>query len=185
MAFDWTASDEHLHAACLAAIKRFAAEAPGTANFFALDAEPLYGVVWIAFDTNNVRVVQERQAAAIAQRAAELRRAGAWNRVPQYLTQPLLSTFHTDRSAFTHPQFARVDFPEWTDLEKWPELDNYRYLSSSAWLVQWRVAERLVAERAFGSLALASPFVIGCGIHDDEDGFRESVLRLLNWSAGT
>jgi hypothetical protein len=41
----------------------------------------------------------------------------------------------------------------------------------------WRVAERLVSEDAFAPLLLASPFMVGYSVHDQE----EAILRLLNW----
>src|SRR6185369_4049867 len=51
------------------------------------------------------------------------------------------------------------------------------YLASNARLVMWRVAERLVSEDAFAPLSLASPFMVGYSVHDEE----EAILRLLNW----
>jgi hypothetical protein len=41
----------------------------------------------------------------------------------------------------------------------------------------WRVAEQLAAEDAFAPLTMASPFLLGYSIHDQE----EVILRLLNW----
>jgi hypothetical protein len=191
--FDWAASDERLHAACVAALERFAAGHAGEAVcFFALYAEPLYGDVRIALDTlaNNVRVVQEREAAAVAAREAQLRRADAWKGVESGmihpLNRPIPSAFNTDRKDFAYPDYARERFPEWEDVETWPELDDYYpYLEPNVLLVLWRVAERLVAERAFAALELASPFMVGYGVHDDEAKvWRQNILRLLNWPAG-
>ena len=51
------------------------------------------------------------------------------------------------------------------------------YLESNARLVLWRVTERLVEDDAFAVLKMASPFMIGYGIHDQE----ETILRFLNW----
>jgi hypothetical protein len=184
VAFDWTTSDERLHAACVAAIGRFAVEHPGEAVcFFALYAAPLDGEAWLALDTlaNSVRVAKERETKIVAGRATELRGADAWKQAKGRLEQPMLYPFNMDRASFAHPHLAGVRFPEWDTR---PELNDWEYLSSNAWLVVWRVAERLVAERAFQSLTLAAPFIIGCGIDDDEDGFREGVIRLLNWPAG-
>jgi hypothetical protein len=189
-AFDWAASENRLHAACVAALNRFALEHPGDAVcFFALDAEPLYGVVTIVLDTfaNNVRVVKEREAVAVSAREAELRQADAWKGVRRGLNHPLncpmLSAFNTARQDFAYPDYARERFPEWTDIETWPELDDYYpYLEPNVLLVLWRVAERLVTEGAFGALKLASPFMVGYGIQE-EKGFQQNIIRLLNWPA--
>jgi hypothetical protein len=87
------------------------------------------------------------------------------------------------RAAFAYRGLAGVDF-EWRDADTYAELHEWDYLSSNAWLVVWRVAERLVAEDAFRRLTMASPLVVGCGLDDDEDGYREAIIRLLNWPAG-
>jgi hypothetical protein len=191
-AFDWAASDERLHDACDVAIGRFAAEHAGEAVcYFALDAEPLDGCVWIALDTlaNNVRVVKDREAAAVAAREAELREVGAWKKLDRTLNHPLnrptLSTFNTDREGFAYPHYADVRFPEWKEVEKWPELDDYYpYKEPNVLLVLWRVAERLVAEEAFVALRMASPAAVGYGIYDSNgEDFQQNIIRLLNWPA--
>ncbi|HEX4614063.1 MAG TPA: hypothetical protein VH092_38125 [Urbifossiella sp.] len=192
-AFDWEASAERLHAACVAAIGRFAVDHAGEpVCFFALDAEPLSGSVHLGLDTlaNNVRVTRERAAAAVAARGTELRRADAWNGLRRTLNHslnhPIVSVFNTDRAGFAYPDYAVERFPEWGDVETWPELDDYYpYLEPNVLLVLWRVAERLVAEGAFGGLTLASPFAVGYGIYDGEEyGFRQNIIRLLNWPVG-
>jgi hypothetical protein len=192
-AFDWTASDERLHAACVAALGRFAAEHAGEAVcFFALDAEPFDGCVHIVLDTlaNNVRVVKEREAAAVSAREAQLRRADAYKSVERSLYHPLnhpvLTAFNTHRKDFAYPDYAEERFPEWKDVERWPELDDYYpYLEPNVLLVLWRVTERLVAEGAFGALKLASPFMVRYGVYDDEEkDFQQNIIRLLNGPAG-
>jgi hypothetical protein len=190
--FDWAASDERLHAACVAALARFPVEHAGEAVcFFALDAAPFDGAVSIGLDTlaNNVQVVKAREAIAVSAREAELRRADAYHDVARgrihALNRPILSAFNTDRKNFAYPDYARERFPEWTDVETWPELDDYYpYLEPNVLLVLWRVAERLVAEEAFSALKLASPCMVGYGIYDDEEkDFRQNIVRLLNWPA--
>jgi hypothetical protein len=191
-AFDWAASDERLHAACVAALDRFAVEHAGEAVcYFALDAEPLDGAVSIGLDTlaNNVRVVKEREALAVSAREAELRRADAYKDVARgrihSLNCPILSAFNTGRKDFAYPDYAGERFPEWNDLQTWPELDDYYpYLEPNVLLVLWRVTERLVAEGAFGALELASPFMVGYGVYEDEENdFQQNIVRLLNWPA--
>ena len=194
-AFDWAASDERLHAACVAALARFAREHPGEAIcFFALDTNPEDCTVRVALDTlvNNMRVVKRREAAAVAAREDRLRGGDAYKNVePGFihpLNTPVLSAFNSDREDFAHPNYAEERFPDWGNTEAWPEQDDYAgYSEPNILLVLWRVAERLVAEGAFGVLTLASPFMVGYGIDGrqvrDETEFRQNILRLLNWPA--
>jgi hypothetical protein len=188
MAIDWHACDEKLHAASVAAIHRLAADKlDELICFFAFDSEPRYGYVLICFDTlaNNIRSAMRREEFAIKQRQRMLKREDAWESAKYFLNSPVLTPFNTNSGDFAFSQYAKVAFPEWRELhergdypESQPNQDDY--LESSARLVLWRVAERLIAEKAFQSLLLASPFVVGYGIHDQE----ETILRILNWPAG-
>ena len=185
MGIDWGTCDERLHAASTAAIRQFAGECPDEPIcFFAFDTEPRYGYVLIAFDTlaNNVRQSKALEAFANEQRRKYLTAAEAWRSAKHMLSSPFLSAFSTNSGGFAYPQYAEVQFPEWTQLA---EQGGYPvglaheddYLDSSARLMLWRVAERLIADRAFDTLTLASPFMVGYGIRDEE----EAILRLLNW----
>jgi hypothetical protein len=185
MAIDWAESDERLYAASVAAIRRFAVEYPDkVVCFFAFDTEPRYGYVLIALDTlaNNMRSVKQLEAFAVGQREKLLRRADAWQHAKYRLRSPVLTAFNTNSGDFAYPDYARVEFPEWreaAELGEYPTGPAHAddYLESNGRLVLWRVAEKLVAEAAFAPLCLASPFLVGYGIHDQE----ESILRLLNW----
>jgi hypothetical protein len=187
MAIDWTASDEHLYAASVAAIRRFAAEHPNEeVCCFAFDTEPRYGYVLIGLDTlsNNIRSVKRRESFAVEQREKMLRLPSAWQHAKYFLRSPVLTAFNTNSGDFAYSQYARVEFPEWREAA---ERGDYPtgparaddYLESNGRLVLWRVAERLFAGGAFATLQLASPFLVVYGIHDQE----ESILRLLNWPA--
>jgi hypothetical protein len=186
MADDWEASDRKLHKASVAAIKRFAREHPGQpvcCFFFDCD-EPRYGHLSISLDTpeNNVRAVKELERYAVESRAKNLRGKITWEWAKYQLSTPVLSPFNTNSGDFEFPEFAEVEFPAWVKLA---EKGNYPkgaeheddYLESNARLVMWRVAERLATENAFAPLTLASPFILGYSIHDQE----EVILRLLNW----
>jgi hypothetical protein len=186
MADDWGASDRKLHKASVAAIKRFAREHPGRpvcCFFFDCD-EPRYGQLSISLDTpeNNIRTAKELEQFAIESRRASLRGKLTWQWAKHQLSTPVLSPFNTNSGDFEFPEYAEVEFPAWVRLA---EKGNYPkgaeheddYLESNARLVMWRVAERLVAEDAFAPLALASPFLVGYSVHDQE----EVILRMLNW----
>ena len=158
-----------------------------TTNRFAfLRSTPSHvaGYVIIAFDTlvNNIATAQRLEEFAIGQRQMMLRQESAWQNAKYHLSSPVLSPFSTNSGGFTFPQYAEVQFPEWQRLAEQggyavglPHEDDY--LESNARLVLGRVAERLVAEGAFKPLRLASPFMVGYGIHDQE----EAILRIVNW----
>ena len=186
MADDWEASDRKLHKASVAAIKRFARENPGQAVccfFFDCD-EPRYGHLSISLDTpeNNVRAVKELEAHAVESRAENLRGKITWEWAKYQLSTPVLSPFNTNSGDFEFPEYAEVEFPAWVRLAEegnYPRRAEHEddYLESNARLVMWRVAEQLVTEDAFAPLTLASPFLLGYSIHDQE----EVILRMLNW----
>lgn len=186
MAVDWAMSDRKLYMASVAAIKRFARENSGQSVccfFFDCD-EPRYGHLSISLDTpeNNVRAVKELESYAIKIRSKNLQGKITWEWAKYQLSTPLLSPFNTDSGDFEYREYAEVEFPAWVKLAakgKYPQGAEHQddYLESNARLVMWRVAEQLVAENAFASLTLASPFLLGYSIHDQE----EVILRLLNW----
>jgi hypothetical protein len=187
MAIDWAASDERLYAASVVAIRRFAVEHPNeSVCFFAFDTEPRYGYVLISLDTlaNNLRSVKRRESFAIGQREQMLRMADAWQHAKYFLRTPVLTAINTNSGDFAYFEYDRVDLPEWREAA---ERGDYPtgpartddFLESNGRLVLWRVAERLLAANAFAPLRLASPFLVGYGIHDQE----ESILRILNWPA--
>lgn len=186
MSEDWVASEHKLHEASVTAIGRFAEEHPGRSVccfFFDCD-DPRYGHLSISLDTpeNNIRSVKELENFAVEQRAKNLRGPITWEWAKHQLRTPVLSPFNTDSGDFKFQQYAEVDFPTWVELA---ESGNYPkgaeheddYLESNARLVIWRVAEQLVAESAFAPLTMASPFLLGYSIHDQE----EVILRMLNW----
>jgi hypothetical protein len=187
MDVDWNASEDKLHAASVAAIRRFGQEyAQLPVCFFQLDSEPRYGYVLIGFDTleNNIRTVKKSEQTAIANRRRTLTRPESWKSAKYSLKTPRLAAFNTNSGNFAFPEYAQVSFPDWRKLAEeggYPVGLAHQddYLESNVRLVLWRVAERLVAEDAFEPLTLASPFMVGYGFHDGE----QVILRLLNWSA--
>lgn len=186
MADNWGMSDQLLFKASAAAIKRFAQEHPNDkvcCLFFDCD-EPRYGHLFISLDTleNNIRSVKEQERFAIESRQENLRGKLNWQWAKYQLSTPLLSPFNTNSGDFAYPEFAEVQFPDWVKLAqkgKYPKgaAEEDDYLESNARLVMWRVTEKLVAKDKFAALKLASPFLVGYSIHDQE----EVILRILNW----
>lgn len=188
MAEDWDASDQKLYQASIAAIERFAREHPNDevcCFFFDCD-EPRYGHLFISFDTleNNIRSAKELERIAIENREKNLRGKLTWQWAEYQLTTPVLSPFNTDGGDFAFREFAEIQIAAWVNLAQkgYPKGDENDddYLESNVRLVLWRVTERLVADDAFAALKLASPFMVGYSIHDQE----EVILRLLNWPKG-
>jgi hypothetical protein len=185
MPVDWRASEEKLYAASIAAIRKFARErSEQPVCFFAFDANPRYGDVQIAFDTleNNIRSAKELEQFAIERRERMLSGEDAWQSAKYFLGTPVLDAFNTDMGDFAFKECAKIQFPDWEELAEeggYPVGADYQddYVDSSARLVMWRVAKRLVAEEAFKVLRLDLPFMVGYGIHDEED----VILYLLNW----
>jgi hypothetical protein len=185
MADNWEASDRKLHEPSVATIKRFAQEHPSAevcCFFFDCDA-PRYGHLSISLDTqaNNLRTAKDLERYAIESRAKWLRGTLTWQWAKHQLRSPRLSPFNTNSGDFEFQRYAEVEFPAWVQLaeEGYPKGAEHEddYLESNARLVMWRVAEQMVAENAFVALRLASPFLLGYSIHDQD----EVILRLLNW----
>jgi hypothetical protein len=171
------------------AINSFAAEHPDeSVCFFAFDADPRYGYVIFAFDTleNNIRSAKKMEEYTTQTRTEQLTQKRYWNRAMYTLCHPPVSVFNTNSGDFAFSQYAEVKFPEWetlvksADYPKRVERDD-DYLDSNARILFWNVAQRLVSENAFKVLAMATPFIIGYGIHDGE----EQILRVLNWPSAT
>ena len=186
MADIWETSDRKLYKASTAAIKQFVRENPDTevcCFFFDCD-EPRYGHISISMDTldNNIESVKQLEQFAIENRQKMLTSDKAWRWTKHQMSTPVLSAFNTNSGDFDFAEFADVDFPAWVTLankNKYPRGAEHEddYLESNARLVMWRVAEQLIADNAFHPLKLASPFILGFSIHDQE----EVILRLLNW----
>jgi len=183
---DWSKSDERLHEAALSAIQIFAKEHGNVevcCFFFDCD-DPQYGLVHISLDSiqNNMRSAKQLEQCAIKSRDRNLKAKSRWQSAKYHLTSPVLSPFNTNGGDFDFGCFRTVDLPAWLELAEsgeHPESAEHEddYLASNARLVMWRVAERLVSEDAFATLFLASPFMVGYSMHDEE----EAILRLLNW----
>lgn len=164
----------------------FATEHPSVevcAFFFDCD-DPQYGHISIAFDSlqNNIRSAKTLEQFAIENRNDNLQGELTWQWAKYQLSTPVLSPFNTNSGDFQFPRYQEIEFPAWRKLAKskdYPsgETTDDDYLESNARLVMWRVAEQLIAKNAFTALTLASPFMVGYSVHDQE----ESILRLLNW----
>jgi hypothetical protein len=186
MEHDWSKSDERLHEAAFSAIQTFAKE-HGNAEvccfFFDCD-DPQYGLVHISLDSlqNNMRSAKQLEQYAIESRIRNLKGKTPWQWAKYQLTSPVLSPFNTNGGDFEFGCYRTVEFPAWRELAEskdFPHSAEHEddYLASNARLVMWRVAERLVSGDAFAPLLLASPFMVGYSVHDEED----AILRLLNW----
>jgi hypothetical protein len=138
----------------------------------------------ISLDTleNNIRTTIELERFAIENRQKNLSGEIAWQSAQYQLGTPTLSPFNTNSGDFEFQGYAEVEFPAWIELAEkgsYPRSEEHEddYLESNARLVMWRVAEQLVADAVFADLKLASPFMVGYSLHDQE----EVLLRLLNW----
>jgi len=186
MEHDWSRSDERLHGAAHSAIQAFAKEQSSVevcCFFFDCD-DPVYGLVHISLDSlqNNMRSAMRLEQYAIESRNRNLNGKIRWQWAKHRLTTPVLSPFNTNGGNFEFGCYRTVEFPAWRELAESKDLPQSAkteddYLASNARLVMWRVAERLVSEDAFAPLSLASPFMVGYSVHDEE----EAILRLLNW----
>ena len=152
--------------------------------FFAFDTEPRYGYVLFAFDTfeNNIRSAQQMEQYLIKDRTESLTKKRHWNNAKHRLCHPPVTVFNTNIADFAFPQYADVGFPEWETIAKnggMPKQYEHDddYLNSNVRILLWNTGQRLIAEGAFKVLRMACPFMIGYGIHDEE----EQILRVLNW----
>lgn len=186
MELDWSKSDERLHEAALSAIQAFAKEhgLVEVCSFFFDCDDPQYGLVHISLDSiqNNMRSSKQFEQRAIERRDRMLKGKPEWQSAKYRLSIPVLSPFNTNGGDFEFGCYRTVEFPAWRELaesQDYPQGAKHEddYLASNARLVMWRVAERLVSKDAFAPLFLASPFMLGYSVHDEE----EAILRLLNW----
>jgi hypothetical protein len=186
MELDWSKSDERLHEVAFSAIQTFAKEHGNVevcCFFFDCD-DPEYGLVHISLDSiqNNMRSAKQLEQYAIESRDRNLKGKLRWQSAKYQLRTPVLSPFNTNGGDFEFSCYRTAEFPAWRGLAESKEYSRgaeheHDYLASNARLVMWRVAERLVSEDAFAPLFLASPFMLGYSVHDEE----EAILRLLNW----
>jgi hypothetical protein len=186
MEYDWSRSDERLHEAARSAIQAFAKEHANVevcCFFFDCD-DPEYGLVHISLDSlqNNIHSAKKREQRAIENRKRDLNGKTVWKSAKYRLAVPVLSPFNTNGGDFEFGCYRTVEFPDWQELTESEDIPQKAereddYLASNARLVMWRVAEKLVSEDAFAPLLLASPFMVGYSMHDEE----EAILRLLNW----
>jgi hypothetical protein len=182
---DWDVFETKLRIASIDAINRFADEHPDkSVCFFAFDSEPRYGYVLFAFDTfeNNIRSARKVEQFTIKSRTDRLTQRRYWNRAEYYLCHPPVTVFNTNSGDFEFPQYAEVRFPEWEAIGKSGGIPKQHehdddYLDSNVRILFWNTAQYLIAESAFDALKMARPFMIGYGIHDQE----EQILRVLNW----
>lgn len=181
----WKESDDRLYAAAVKAIAKFAKTNPSVQlRCFLFDCDAVRsGNIEISFDSaeSNARAVKQLEAMAIEFRASNLVGDRSWTGARHQLTSPSVSPINIGSGDFDFPGFSNVAFPAWRRLAEsgdYPTSLHYEddYLDSNARLVMWRTAERLIAENAFGSLNLASPFAVGYSLHDEE----AAILRLLN-----
>ena len=182
---DWDRDLDKLVTETREVLVRFAGEFPATrvcAVFF--DAEPLYGYVIIALDTpeNSLRSCRQTEQRALERRQQTLAGPDAWRHARHHLTSPAIPLLETNSGDFAHPQYAEIRFPEWQRLNESGQVpqsagDEDHWLAGHVRLLLWRAAERLVEVRAFDVLNQSEPFVVGYGLHDEEEG----VLRVLRW----
>jgi hypothetical protein len=182
---DWSNSDLILYEAANLAIIAFAEEHPNVevcCFYFDCD-DPEYGLLHISIDSiqHNMKSAKSLEQYAIKRRY-RLKGEDMWKEAKHGLVSPVLSPFNTNGGDFEFTCYRSVEFPAWRELAKskdYPKSAKHEdnYLTSNARLVMWRVVERLLTESCFSPLVLASPFMIGYSMHDEE----EAILRIENW----
>jgi hypothetical protein len=183
---DWSSSELILYEAATSAIDAFAKEHPNVevcCFYFDCD-DPEYGLLHISLDSiqHNMQSAKRLEQYAIERRYRNFKREDQWKSAKHGLVSPVLSPFNTNGGDFEFGCYRSVEFPVWRELAKskdYPKSAKHEdnYLTSNARLVMWRVVERLVSEGCFSPLFLASPFMIGYSMHDEE----EAILRIQNW----
>jgi hypothetical protein len=183
--------EDQLYSEGVEAIIRFGQEhGDDLCSFFAYDVDPLYGNVFLSFDTfdNSIKMARENEQQAIARRANMLNMEWSWQSARRYSTDPLVLDYSPDIGHFAYADFRALFFPEWeevSDSEHYPrgerEPDPDDYMEGNLRIVLWKAIERLIASDAFAPLCLASPFRVGYQLHERE----LVVLRILNWPAAS
>ncbi len=182
---DWAGAERKLLKAATSAIIRFSKEhAETTLRCLVFDSDPRYGHVLISLDSaeNNLRAAKRLERFAMKSRRKNLTGKLTWQWARYQLGTPALSPFNMNSGDFAWQEYDQVDFPEWRELAKrgdYPRADDCEddYLESNVRIVLWRAAERLIKSKTLKKIRLASPFLLGYGIHDQE----EAILRILNW----
>ncbi len=181
----WKKAEDKLFKWSVAAIEKFASEHPDEEIcFMSFDTDPIYGYVLLAFDTleNSIKSCRKREKFALETRIKNLTKDWSWTWAKFQLSSPVLNMFNTNAGDFKFQEFASIEFLEWQKLAesgKYPKGTENEddYLESNVRILIWKVSERLIAKNCFHSLNLATPFMIGYAIHDQE----EVILRILNW----
>ncbi len=185
LTFDWQSLEDRLFKQSKALILQFAAEHPDVlCSFFAYDTNPAYGEFLPSFDSyeNMLRMAQEDEQRAIAEREQMLRQEWSW-RSAHYMLHSV-SDSSPDVSDFAYHIYAEIRIDELEALSvsgTYPQKNHEAeddYINGNVRIVLWKVVERLIAAEAFAPLHLASPFRVGYQFHDDGHFI---VLRLLNW----
>lgn len=105
-----------------------------------------------------------------------------WQMAKSIMTGANLLPVTNNTGDFTYQGYTQVDFDGWqefADSDVYPKgySEEDDYLEGNLSIVFWIVIDRLIQEKHFSVLKMASPFLAGYGFHDED----QILLRIINW----
>lgn len=168
-----------------AAVEQFAAEHPDLiCSFFAIVVDPLAGEFAFCFDTlqNAYQQAMKQELYILGDRQSSSKRSESWRYAGSLSASLLEYPSTTEHFHFFSYALVRFDWLEFADSEAYPERQEGQedYLEGNTRLAIWRSLERLITNKTFLQLSIASPFRIGYQFSEES----LIVLRFLNWPDG-
>jgi hypothetical protein len=182
---DWQKAEETLFEAGTATLEQFGKEHPGTiCSFFAYYVYPSKGAIDVCIDTpeNALHEAMREELFTLGRRQKLLKFPTSWQLASFYTEIPAIVDYAPNANLFQYASQARVTFEEWAAFcqsKAYPETEKPQddYLEGNIRIVIWKVCERLIQDKVFLHLDLASPFRVGYQFHERP----LIVLRVLNW----
>ncbi|MFB6363472.1 hypothetical protein ACFCP7_05330 [Paenibacillus elgii] len=181
---DWKEVEERLYQESVSAIEQFSVEhADEEICYFAFDSEPYYGYVLLCFDTTENSVMEAKRSAEYEyNKIAKAIKKMSWLSAHSYMANANLLPFTNNTGDFQYQGYTQVNFEGWkefADSDDYPKgyTEMQDYLESNLSIVFWKVIDRLIREKHFSVLKMASPFFVGYGLHDQD----QVLLRIINW----
>lgn len=182
---DWREVEDVLYGKTRAALHDFAAQHPNEEfSFFAFRADYCYGQIYLCMDTptNSCQKAKKNYERLRATREKLFGRPGGWDGARYFVAR------HSDRvleytytsALFQNDAFAQIHFADWEEFFRSNLNDEQYQLENHVIVLFWKVLERLLENRSFGEIKLASPFRTGFEFHDSDLGLV--VVQLLNWT---
>jgi hypothetical protein len=182
---EWEKDLRRLLDASREAIRRFQREhGDEEVCYFAYDSDPQYGYVLICFNTSEAsrRSVASSYAHSVARRVKNLREPAFVDSALYMAESTAALPFCNNTGDFEYQGFAEVKFERWEEEAPEGHIEDDHdnpLLNRVAWLLCCAI-DTLVDEKAFDSLKLASPTLVGFAFHDSE----QHVLRMLRLPGG-